>query len=90
MTATGKRRSDFIVRPFVRILCSRLALRHVIVKPNYSAARRFREPPGYNRMYDTGRSRADQLGADLYGSGAMTDPGHSEGTRMVGEDVSGP
>jgi hypothetical protein len=41
-------------------------------------------------MYDTGRSRADQLGADLYGSGAMTDPGHSEGTRMVGEDVSGP
>src|SRR5215207_1426409 len=90
MTATGRRRSDFIVRPFVRIFRARFALHHDVVEPQDGAAGGLGEPCGYNGVDDTGCARADQLGADLHSTGTMAGPAHSERTRMVGEDVPGP
>src|ERR671912_2317598 len=90
MTATGRRRSDFIVRPFVRILRARLALHHDVMKAQNGAAGGLSEPYRYNGVNDAGCARADQLGPDLHGPGTMARPAHSQRARMVGEDVPGP
>src|SRR5687768_5900679 len=88
--ATGFCRSDFIVGPFLGVARATVALLHHAVKPDDCSSGGLREPGRYSRMDDAGGAGANQLGPDPDRASAMTNPSHPEGTRVVGEDVSGP
>src|SRR6185369_7370998 len=83
--ATGTTRSDFVVRPGLRICSAGFALDHVIVHPLDRLARGLGEPRRNRRMDDAGGARADQLGADLDRADAVTRPAHAQRARVFKE-----
>src|SRR4051812_37660316 len=81
--ATGTRRSDFIIRPVLRISGARSALHHMVVHVRDGLPRSLGEPAGNDGMHETGKPGAHQLRPDLQSAGAMTRPAHSERARML-------
>src|SRR6476661_4198197 len=77
MIATGTR-SDFIVRPILRVLRARLAALDVVVDSGHGLAGGLGEQARHRGMDDCGTAGAAQLRADLYCAGAMPRPSHPE------------
>src|SRR6185437_16059246 len=89
MIATGTRRSDFIVRPILRIRSVRFAAHHVLVHPVDGLASGLGKPPGHCRMDQAGETGSDELGRDNDGPCAMRRPAHAERARMLEEEPIG-
>src|SRR5256885_4331671 len=85
--ATGACRSDFIVRPVLRVGGARFARLDVVVDASHGFSAGLGEPARHDRMDQDRAARADQLGADLDGSGAMAGPSHPKRARMVNEQT---
>src|SRR5215218_592481 len=83
--ATGTCRSDFVVRPCLRIHGAGFALDHVVVHPLDGLARRLREQGRHGRVDEARRPSPDELGPDLHGTDAVPRPGHSKRPRMLDE-----
>src|SRR5690348_8072294 len=83
--ATGTSRSDFVIRPVLRIGGIGLAALDMVVDAGHGPARRIREPPGYRRVDDRRAARPDQLCADLHRARAVAGPSHPERSWMIDE-----
>src|SRR5512132_2208468 len=86
--ATGRCRSDVIVRPLLRVLRPHAPLLDVVAEVDNLPACRFGEPARYNRVNQACTPYSQQLEADLGRSGAMLSPRHPERSWMVREEVS--
>src|SRR3954468_15165694 len=76
--ATGTRRSDFVVRPVLRICRAGSALRHVVVHVGDRLARRLREHARDDGMDEAGETGTHQPHADGKRADAMSSPAHSK------------
>src|SRR4051794_3010908 len=82
--ATGTR-SDFIIRPILRVRSARLSRVDVVVDPGHGLARGLGEAAGDHRMDHARETRTDQLRANFSCAGAMPCPGHSKRARVLDE-----
>src|SRR4029079_295181 len=85
--ATGTFRSDFVVRPALRVCCPRFPLDHMIMHPVDRLAGRLREPARHKRMDEAGGPCAHQGRADDHGAHPMSRPTHSQRARMIDEQA---
>lgn len=76
--ATGTCRSDFVVRPALRIGGARFASSHVVVHVGDRLTRSLREYPWDDRMDETGKTGTNKPGADRDRPDAMVSPTHAE------------
>src|SRR5436190_15680734 len=79
--ATVVERSDFVVRPVLRVCGARFAPHHMVVHAADRLARRLGEESGHNRVNHARAARPDQASADRDRANAVTRPTHAEGTR---------
>src|SRR6476660_3315736 len=82
-------RSDFVVRPGLRICRARFTLHHVRVHVRDCLARGLREHAGNHRMDKASAPRADQAHADRHCADAMSRPAHPERAWMLQEQAVG-
>src|SRR5436309_11577061 len=85
MIATGARRSDFIIRPALRISRARLALLDMVVDAGDRAPGGLGEPAGDRGMNEGGKPGADQLAADPDRANAVACPTHAQRARVLDE-----
>src|SRR4051812_854577 len=76
--ATGTCRSDFVVRPVLRVGRAGFALCHVVVHAADRPASRLCKDPRYDSVDQTGEPRADQSHSNCDRSDAMSRPTHAE------------
>src|SRR4051794_10056189 len=86
--ATGTRRSDFIIRPVLRIGRISLAGLDVIVDPRDRLSGSLGEPPRHDCMNQAGGAGTKQRRPDGHGPNPMLRPTHAERTRMVDEEAA--
>src|SRR6476646_7215615 len=87
--ATAVWRSDFVVRPILRVRRAGFARLDMVVDARHRLARGLREATRNDRVDDRGATRADQLGADLHRADAVPRPAHAERARMLTEQAVG-
>src|SRR6185503_17214283 len=85
--ATAVWRSDFVVRPILRIGRAGFALLHMAVHPVDRLARRLGKEPRHHSMDKAGEARANQRGAYRNRSNAMAGPAHPKRARMLQEET---
>src|SRR5258708_4381497 len=83
--ATGACRSDFIIRPVLRIRRSSSARLNVVVNARHGLACRLGEDARHHRVYQSRAAGTDQLGADLDCAQPVSRPAHAERSRMFEE-----
>src|SRR5207302_6523092 len=83
--ATALRRSDFVVRPVLRICGTRFAALNMIVDPSHRSSAGFGKPPRHGRVHEHCQARADELAADLHRASTVPRPGHSKRTGVIEE-----
>src|SRR5947208_1795968 len=82
--ATGTR-SDFVVRPVLRICGARFAPHHMIVHAADRLPGGLRKDSWNNRMNETGEARSDETHADAESTDAVPRPAHAQRARMFQE-----
>src|SRR5438270_3489909 len=90
--ATGAR-SDFVVRPVLRVGRARLALHHMHVHSADRSAGGLGEQAGHDGVDQARTARSNQPGADRDCANAVACPAHPERARMLQEhtvDISRP
>src|SRR5437763_7590251 len=80
--ATVVERSDFVVRPVLRVGRARLARLDMVVDAGNRPPGGLGEPAGNDRVNNGRAAGADQLRADRDGAHSMARPAHSQRTRM--------
>ena len=83
--ATVVERSDFVVRPVLRVGRARLTPRHMLVHAGNRLAGGLGENSRHDRVNKAGAARSDQPGADRDGAHSMARPAHSQRARMIEE-----
>src|SRR5438270_1848327 len=76
-------RSDFVVRPVLRVGRARLALHHMLVHSGDRLACRLGEQAGHDGVDQARAARTDQPGADRDCANAVACPAHSDRWRML-------
>jgi len=85
--ATAARRSDFVVRPILRVRRARLPPHHVVVHAGNRLAGGLREEPRHDRMDQAGNPGTDQPYTNIYGTDAVPPPAHAKRARMLEEQA---
>src|SRR6476646_50755 len=86
--ATGNR-SDFVVRPSLRICGAGLSLVHMVVHVRDRLAGGLGKDPWNDSVHYAGETGSDQPGADCSSADAVPSPAHPERTRMFQEHAAG-
>src|SRR5689334_15470217 len=85
--ATGL--SDFVVRPVLRVLRARFALRHMVVHVGNRLAGGLGEHTRHHCVNDAGAARADEPRANRDSANAVSCPAHPKGAWMFQEHAVG-